>query len=191
MMELYSAEDVEDLIAEFNSPKNRLTVFKPFVRYFGDLNTAIILSEIFTWSHHFRNRNLPGIGCGWFYRQYEPSCKQEHNQTSIHCTPVDETDEKTHGESDGKTWIERVGLREEVVRKIVKALAKGGYIQITIKKANGAPTCHYKFVRGKLLELMDTLKKQEWKPVKSRERFPENAGMKTCKKQESITEETQ
>lgn len=74
---LYAVEEVEDLLAEFNSPRNRLTVFKPFVRYFGDLNTAIILSEIFTWSYHFRGRKLPGIGYGWFYRQYEPSCKQQ------------------------------------------------------------------------------------------------------------------
>lgn len=56
---LYAVEDVEDLLAEFNSPRNRLTVFKPFVRFFGDLNTAIILSEIFTWSYHFRDRKLP------------------------------------------------------------------------------------------------------------------------------------
>jgi len=41
---LFAVEDVEDILAEFNSPRNRLTVFKPFVRYFGDLNTAIILS---------------------------------------------------------------------------------------------------------------------------------------------------
>ncbi len=60
--DLYATEDVEELLAEFNSPRNRLTVFKPFVSFFGDLNTAIILSEIFTWSYHFRHRKLSGIG---------------------------------------------------------------------------------------------------------------------------------
>ena len=30
---LYAVEEVEDLLAEFNSPRNRLTVFKPFVRF--------------------------------------------------------------------------------------------------------------------------------------------------------------
>jgi hypothetical protein len=188
---IYAVEDVEDLLAEFNSPRNRLTVFKPFVRYFGDLNTAIILSEIFTWSYHFRHRKLPGIGYGWFYRQYEPSCKsQELDGTPCVEIPDDETHETVGRESEGKTWLERVGLREDVVRKIVKALVKDGYIQTMVKKANGAPTCHYKFVRGKLLELMDTLKKQERNPEKYRERTQKKTGKETSKKQESLTEET-
>lgn len=188
---LYAVEDVEDLLAEFNSPKNRLTVFKPFVRYFGDLNTAIILSEIFTWSYHFRDRKLPGIGYGWFYRQYEPSCKhQELDGTSGVEVAADEIIECTGREAEGKTWLERVGLREDVVRKIVKVLVKDGYVQTVVKKANGAPTCHYKFVRGKLLELMDTLKKQEWNPGNIRERFPKKTGKETFNNRDSLTEET-
>lgn len=191
MRELYTVEEVEDLLAEFNSPKNRLTVFKPFVQYFGDLNTAIILSEIFTWSHHYRNRKLSGIGFGWFYRQYEPYSKQINPDINL-CAEItaNEMDETEGRESAGKTWIERVGLKEDVVRKIVKVLVKDGYVQTTIKKANGAPTCHYKFVRGKLLELMDTLKKQEWKPVNHRERFPKKAGKETCNNRGTLTEET-
>lgn len=188
---LYAVEEVEDLLAEFNSPKNRLTVFKPFVRYFGDLNTAIILSEIFTWSYHFRDRKLPGIGYGWFYRQYEPSCKQQdHDSASGVVVAVDEINETTGKEAEGKTWLERVGLREDVVRKIVKMLVKDGYVQTVVKKANGAPTCHYKFVRGKLLDLMDTLKKQERNPEKIRERFPKKTGKETFKNRDSLTEET-
>lgn len=188
---LYAVEEVEDLLAEFNSPRNRLTVFKPFVRYFGDLNTAIILSEIFTWSYHFRDRKLPGIGYGWFYRQYEPSCKQQElDGTSGVDDAADEINESTGREAEGKTWLERVGLREDVVRKIVKALVKDGYVQTVVKKANGAPTCHYKFIRGKLLDLMDTLKKQERKPENFRERFPKNTGKETFKIRDSITEET-
>jgi len=188
---LYAVEEVEDLLAEFNSPKNRLTVFKPFVRYFGDLNTAIILSEIFTWSYHFRDRKLPGIGYGWFYRQYEPSCKQQElDGTSGVVVAADDINESTGREAEGKTWLERVGLREDVVRKIVKVLVKDGYVQTVVKKANGAPTCHYKFVRGKLLELMDTLKKQERNPGNIRERFPKKAGKETFKNRESLTEET-
>lgn len=188
---LYAVEDVEDLLAEFNSPKNRLTVFKPFVRYFGDLNTAIILSEIFTWSYHFRDRKLPGIGYGWFYRQYEPSCKQQElDGTAGIEVPADEMNETTGRGAEGKTWLERVGLREDVVRKIVKMLVRDGYVQTVVKKANGAPTCHYKFVRGKLLDLMDTLKKQERNPEKIRERFPKKTGKETFKIRDSITEET-
>ncbi len=188
---LYAVEEVEDLLAEFNSPRNRLTVFKPFVRYFGDLNTAIILSEIFTWSYHFRGRKLPGIGYGWFYRQYEPSCRhQELDGTSGVDVAADEINETTGREAEGKTWLERVGLREDVVRKIVKVLVKDGYVQTVVKKANGAPTCHYKFVRGKLLELMDTLKKQERNPVNVRERSPKKAGKETFKNRDSLTEET-
>lgn len=188
---LYAVEEVEDLLAEFNSPRNRLTVFKPFVRYFGDLNTAIILSEIFTWSYHFRDRKLPGIGYGWFYRQYEPSCKQQElDGTSGVEVAADEINESTGREPEGKTWLERVGLREDVVRKIVKVLVKDGYVQTVVKKANGAPTCHYKFVRGKLLELMDTLKKQERKPENYRERFPKKSGKETFKNPDSLTEET-
>jgi len=188
---LYAVEDVEDLLAEFNSPKNRLTVFKPFVRYFGDLNTAIILSEIFTWSYHFRDRKLPGIGYGWFYRQYEPSCKQQElDDTAGVEVPADEMNETTGRGAEGKTWLERVGLREDVVRKIVKMLVKDGYVQTVVKKANGAPTCHYKFVRGKLLDLMDTLKNQERNPEKFRERFPKKTGKETFKKRGSLTEET-
>ena len=189
--DFYAVEDVEDLLAEFNSPKNRLTVFKPFVRYFGDLNTAIILSEIFTWSYHFRDRKLSGIGYGWFYRQYEPSCKQQELDAAsgVEVT-ADEMNETKGREAEGKTWLERVGLREDVVRKIVKVLVKDGYVQTVVKKANGAPTCHYKFVRGKLLELMDTLKKQERKPVNVRERSPKKAGKETFKKRGSLTEET-
>jgi len=188
---IYAVEEVEDLLAEFNSPRNRLTVFKPFVRYFGDLNTAIILSEIFTWSYHFRNRKLPGIGYGWFYRQYEPSCKQQElDGTSGVDVAGDEIEEITGREAEGKTWLERVGLREDVVRKIVKVLVKDGYVQTVVKKANGAPTCHYKFVRGKLLELMDTLKKQERNPENIRVRFPKKTGKETFKKRGSLTEET-
>lgn len=188
---LYAVEEVEDLLAEFNSPRNRLTVFKPFVRYFGDLNTAIILSEIFTWSYHFRGRKLPGIGYGWFYRQYEPSCKQQElDSASGVDVAADEIHESTGREAEGKTWLERVGLREDVVRKIVKVLVKDGYVQTVVKKANGAPTCHYKFVRGKLLELMDTLKKQERNPGNIRERFPKKAGKETFNHRDSITEET-
>ncbi len=188
---LYAVEEVEDLLAEFNSPRNRLTVFKPFVRYFGDLNTAIILSEIFTWSYHFRGRKLPGIGYGWFYRQYEPSCKQQElDGASGGDVAADEINESTGREAEGKTWLERVGLREDVVRKIVKMLVKDGYVQTVVKKANGAPTCHYKFVRGKLLDLMDTLKKQERNPEKFRERFPKKTGKETFKSRGSLTEET-
>lgn len=188
---LYAVEEVEDLLAEFNSPKNRLTVFKPFVRYFGDLNTAIILSEIFTWSYHFRDRKLPGIGYGWFYRQYEPSCKQQELDAASGVeVAVNDMNETTDRGAEGKTWLERVGLREDVVRKIVKVLVKDGYVQTVVKKANGAPTCHYKFVRGKLLELMDTLKKQERNPGNIRERFPKKAGKETFKIRDSITEET-
>lgn len=187
---LYAVEEVEDLLAEFNSPRNRLTVFKPFVRYFGDLNTAIILSEIFTWSYHFRGRKLPGIGYGWFYRQYEPSCKQQElDGASGVEVAADVINEATGREAEGKTWLERVGLREDVVRKIVKVLVKDGYVQTVVKKANGAPTCHYKFVRGKLLELMDTLKKQERNPVNVRERFPKKTGKETFKISDSLTEE--
>ena len=90
----------------------------------------------------------------------------------------------------GKSWFERVGLREDVVRKIVKTLVKDGYIQTTVKKANGAPTCHYKFVRGKLLELMDTLKKQGRNPEDIRERFQKKSGKETSEKLESITDKT-
>ena len=188
---IYAVEEVEDLLAEFNSPKNRLTVFKPFVRYFGDLNTAIILSEIFTWSYHFRDRKLPGIGYGWFYRQYEPSCKQQTLDGTSGVEVADyEMNETTGRGAEGKTWLERVGLREDVVRKIVKVLVKDGYIQTVVKKANGAPTCHYKFVRGKLLDLMDTLKKQERNPEKIRERFPKKTGKETFKNRGSLTEET-
>ncbi|QSV44965.1 hypothetical protein [Geobacter benzoatilyticus] len=187
---LYAVEEVEDLLAEFNSPRNRLTVFKPFVRYFGDLNTAIILSEIFTWSYHFRDRKLPGIGYGWFYRQYEPSCKQQELDCASGVdVAADEMNATTCREAEGKTWLERVGLREDVVRKIVKILVKDGYVQTVVKKANGAPTCHYKFVRGKLLDLMDTLKKQERKPENFRERFPKKTGKETLKIRDSITEE--
>ncbi len=100
---IYAGEEVENLLAEFNNPKNRLTLFKPFVRYFGDLNTAIILSEIFTWSYHFRHRKLPGIGYGWFYRQYEPSGKVPgHDGTSCPGVPDYEIDENSDRESDGK-----------------------------------------------------------------------------------------
>ena len=187
---LYAVEEVEDLLAEFNSPRNRLTVFKPFVRYFGDLNTAIILSEIFTWSYHFRDRKLPGIGYGWFYRQYEPSCKHQELDGTSGAGVAAEMNETTGSEAEGKTWLERVGLREDVVRKIVKVLVKDGYVQTVVKKANGAPTCHYKFVRGKLLDLMDTLKKQERNPENIRERFPKKAGKETCKNRDSLTEET-
>ena len=188
---LFAVEDVEDILAEFNSPRNRLTVFKPFVRYFGDLNTAIILSEIFTWSYHYRHRRLPGIGYGWFYRQYEPSGKmQEHDGTSGTGVPDDEMDETMGRKSEGKTWLERVGLRDDAVRKIIKVLVKEGYIQTTIKKANGAPTCHYKFVRGKLLELMDTLKMQGRNPEIIRERFQKKSGKETSEKLESITDKT-
>jgi len=189
---LYAVEEVEDLLAEFNSPRNRLTVFKPFVRYFGDLNTAIILSEIFTWSYHFRDRKLPGIGYGWFYRQYEPSsCKQQELDGSSGVdVAADEMNATICREAEGKTWLERVGLREDVVRKIVKVLVKEGYVQTVVKKANGAPTCHYKFVRGKLLELMDTLKKQERNPVNVRERSPKKTGKETFNNRDSLTEET-
>lgn len=188
---IYAVEEVEDLLAEFNSPRNRLTVFKPFVRYFGDLNTAIILSEIFTWSYHFRNRKLPGIGYGWFYRQYEPSCKQQGlDGASGAEVTADEMYETLGREVEGKTWLERVGLREDVVRKIVKVLVKDGYVQTVVKKANGAPTCHYKFVRGKLLELMDTLKKQERNPENIRERFPKKSGKETFNVRDSLTDET-
>ena len=187
---LYAVEDVEDLLAEFNSPRNRLTVFKPFVRYFGDLNTAIILSEIFTWSYHFRDRKLPGIGYGWFYRQYEPSCKQLELDGTSGADVTAEMNETTGSEAEGKTWLERVGLREDVVRKIVKVLVKEGYVQTVVKKANGAPTCHYKFVRGKLLDLMNTLKKQERNPVNIGKRFPKKTGKKTCNNRDSLTEET-
>ncbi len=188
---LYAVEEVEDLLAEFNSPKNRLTVFKPFVRYFGDLNTAIILSEIFTWSYHFRDRKLPGIGYGWFYRQYEPSCKQQELDAASGVeVAANDMNETTDRGAEGKTWLERVGLREDVVRKIVKVLVKDGYVQTVVKKANGAPTCHYKFVRGKLLELMDTLKKQERNPGNIRERFPKKTGKETFNNRDSLTEET-
>jgi hypothetical protein len=115
---------------------------------------------------------------------------QEHDGTSGTGVPDDEMDETMGRESEGKTWLERVGLREDAVRKIIKVLVKEGYIQTTIKKANGAPTCHYKFVRGKLLELMDTLKMQGRNPEIIRERFQKKSGKETSEKLESITDKT-
>lgn len=51
-----------------------------------------------------------------------------------------------------KEWTEEICLTERQVRYAVKKLKELGFLETELKKANGAPTVHYRFDYDKLLE---------------------------------------
>lgn len=123
-----TVEQTEILLAELDDISNKIMLYKPFVRYFGSLDLAIVLSEIYIWTQ-ITKRKYPERG-GWFYRTY-----------------VD--------------WEERIGLNEYSIRKSTKQLENANYIETKIAKAHGNPTCHYRSVLGKILNLMVSLNFEE------------------------------
>ncbi|WP_431613403.1 conserved phage C-terminal domain-containing protein [Bacillus pfraonensis] len=51
-----------------------------------------------------------------------------------------------------KEWEEEICLTERQVRYSTKKLVNAGFVETTLKKANGAPTVHYKLDFNKLLD---------------------------------------
>lgn len=125
-----TVEQTEILLAELEDITNKIMVYKPFVCFFGSLDLAMVLSEIYVWTQITR-RKYPDRQ-GWFYRTYDE-------------------------------WESRIGLNEYSIRKLTKQLVKANYIETKIAKANGNPTCHYRSVLGKILNLMVSLNFTETK----------------------------
>jgi hypothetical protein len=168
---LYDIEDAEALLAEVSDVRNQIQLYKIFIKHFGDLNVAAVLSEIFTWSNYYRKRSLPYLpGTGWFWRTYTPSIEQTQGQ--------------------GDSWQERLSLSEEIVRKCIKRLKDEGYIETDIKKANGNPTLHYRFVTSKLLEILNTCKMQGTKPKKKEKQIRQKEGKEPLSIKGTLTNKT-
>lgn len=152
-----TVEQAEFLLAELNNVSNKLMLYKPFVSYFGGLDIAMVLSEIFLWSqisrHKYPDRN------GWFYRSYDE-------------------------------WKERIGLNEYRIRKLSRQLEGAEYIETKVAKAYGNPTCHYRSVLGKILNLMVSLNFKETNLNNVRKRFLKNERNDTSNFKESLTDYT-
>lgn len=78
-------------------------------------------------------------------------------------------------------WQEEIYLSEYQVRKSVKKLKELGFLETSVKKANGNPTLHYK---------LDTKVFQEWLLKKLKERKESNLSNDTKKTKGSLTEIT-
>jgi len=171
-------EQIEALLVDFAKLKHKLLLDLRFVKYFGDLNTAAVYAEIVEWSRYYADegRKIRGLeGSGWFWRAY--GCADDR----------EETDEDGKTLKKRHTWYSRLGLEERVVRKAVKRLESLGMIETVLKKAEGNPTLHYRYVTGKLLELLVTSKMEETKQQKMWGRNSKKCGVGTTKIAGSIT----
>lgn len=78
-------------------------------------------------------------------------------------------------------WYEELHLTEYQVRRATKKLKSFGFVDTALKKANGAPTLHYK---------VDTKEVSEWILKKLRNGNLRNSRMDSEETQESLTEIT-
>lgn len=78
-------------------------------------------------------------------------------------------------------WYEELHLTEYQVRRATKKLKSFGFVDTALKKANGAPTLHYK---------VDTKEVSEWILKKLKNGNLRNSRMDTEETQESLTEIT-
>ncbi|RXK19062.1 replication protein [Macrococcus sp. DPC7161] len=78
-------------------------------------------------------------------------------------------------------WFEELHLTEYQVRRATKKLNSLGFVETALKKANGAPTLHYK---------VDTTQVSEWILKKLKNGNLTNLRMETEETQESLTEIT-
>ncbi|MDU0452311.1 conserved phage C-terminal domain-containing protein [Staphylococcus chromogenes] len=78
-------------------------------------------------------------------------------------------------------WFEELHLTEYQVRRATKKLKSFGFVETALKKANGAPTLHYK---------VDTKEVSEWILKKLKNGNLRNLGMNSEGTQESLTEIT-
>lgn len=81
-----------------------------------------------------------------------------------------------------KEWTEEICLTERQVRYAVKKLKEIGFLETELKKANGAPTVHYRLDYDKLLESILT---------KCQDGNSQNVGNDSDKSAESLTKTTQ
>ena len=81
-----------------------------------------------------------------------------------------------------KEWTDEICLTERQIRYAVKKLKELGFLETELKKANGAPTVHYKLDYDKLLESILT---------KCQNGNLQNVGMDSDKSAESLTKTTQ
>lgn len=90
-----------------------------------------------------------------------------------------------------KEWEEEICLTERQVRYSTKKLVAYGYVETALKKANGAPTVHYKLDFDKLLDSIltncqnGTLHIVGMEPDKMSESLTENTTETTTKKKTS------
>lgn len=90
-----------------------------------------------------------------------------------------------------KEWEEEICLTERQVRYSTKKLVSSGYVETALKKANGAPTVHYKLDFDKLLDSILTncqngnLHIVGMEPDKMSESLTENTTENTTKKKTS------
>lgn len=80
-----------------------------------------------------------------------------------------------------KEWEEEICLTERQVRYSTKKLIKEGLVETTLKKANGAPTVHYKLDYNKLVDSILTICQNP---------SLQNVGIHSDKTSESLTENT-
>ncbi|WP_145454890.1 conserved phage C-terminal domain-containing protein [Staphylococcus pettenkoferi] len=78
-------------------------------------------------------------------------------------------------------WYEELHLTEYQVRRATNKLKSFGFVETSLKKANGAPTLHYK---------VDTKEISEWILKKLKNGNLRNLGMDTEETKESLTENT-
>ena len=78
-------------------------------------------------------------------------------------------------------WYEELHLTEYQVRRATKKLKSFGFVDTALKKANGAPTLHYK---------VDTKEVSEWILKKLQNGNLRNSRMDSEETQESLTEIT-
>lgn len=135
---------VYDLITSISGQNNVLTVPRVFIDVTGDIESALLLSQIIYWNDKTTNKE------GWIY--------------------------KTYGE-----WEEELGLNEYKVRKAANNLKKLDFIETKLKKANGAPTLHYRIKSNNFSEsILKNLKN----------RICKNSRIQSVNFKESLTEIT-
>lgn len=95
------------LIKSISGQSNLITVPRIFIDIAGDLNTAVLLSQIVYWSDKSKRED------GWFYKSYPE-------------------------------WEDEIGLTQFQVKRSSDKLGKMGLLEVRLKRANKAPTLHYK-----------------------------------------------
>jgi len=96
-----------NLIKQLSGQSNVLTIPRAYIGYTGDVNTALVLSQLIYWCDKGSRND------GFIYKSY-------------------------------REWAIETGLSKHQINRATQILKSKGIVETQLKKAEGAPTLHYR-----------------------------------------------